>query len=154
MSGMLHAPFQSPAWYAAANLVERVESLGRHSPRSVNTELAQKRLQRWRSQRPFENASLFADRLAADELCEDDLLRLLGEPVDATAGRFAAPPAWLLELDRNLGDAEEEAARVETWRDTELAGFFDAIAPLIDHGRSSLARGVAALAGSGAELPF
>jgi type 2 lantibiotic biosynthesis protein LanM len=154
MSDMLCVPFQSPAWYAAANLVERVESLGRYSARSVNTELARKRLQRWRSQRPFEKDSLFADRLAADELCEDDLLRLLGEPVDATAGRFAAPPAWLFELDRNLGSAEEEAASVETWRETEWAGFFDAIAPLIDHGRSLIARGVAALAGSGVELPF
>jgi class II lanthipeptide synthase len=53
---------------------------------------------RWRSQPPFTNASVFAQRLAIDGIAEDEFLGLLGEPPGCIRARFPDPAPWLVNL--------------------------------------------------------
>jgi hypothetical protein len=47
----------------------------------MNTDHAERRIQHWRSQPPFETGSYFAQRLTTDGMIEDDLRYFLGEPI-------------------------------------------------------------------------
>src|SRR5215212_5511483 len=97
-----HPCFQDPTWYHAVTLTERLASLRTvqttRSHVAVAEDLAERRMQRWRSQRPFTTDSYFAQRLAIDGIAEDELLSLLGEPIETVRDRFPVPPAWLVEF--------------------------------------------------------
>src|SRR5690242_19707543 len=94
--------FQSVAWYHAVTLTERLATLRAVQcptwDRGVDAALATRRMQRWRAQAPFATGSVFAQRRAMDGMTEDELLCLLGEPMEAIRDRFPAPPPWLEEL--------------------------------------------------------
>lgn len=100
---MSHPAFQTPAWYQAITLTERIASLP-HGPAPVlklhsDTDLTGKRFQRWRSQAPFTVDSSFTQRLAIDGISEPIFRHLLGEPVEAIQQRLAQPPDWLTTLE-------------------------------------------------------
>ena len=93
----------NPCWYHAMTLMERLASL--QARRSVTkmeepceSELAARKLQEWKKQDAFSKGIIsFAQRLEADHLTEEDLLVLLGEPIEAVQQR-TPPPDWLLQL--------------------------------------------------------
>ncbi len=92
-------------WYRAATLTERLASWSMSNvvhllSESGGSAEAEKTLQRWKAQKPFDGSSFFADRLALDTLSEQDLLALLTEPVEALAKRLSsyAAPDWVTEL--------------------------------------------------------
>jgi len=82
---------QSPAWHRATTLAERAASLDCRRREADSDEmdhaLAARRLERWRSEPPFDDDACFAQRLAQDSLTEVDLRRLLGEPIEAVRDR-------------------------------------------------------------------
>src|SRR5690242_20670845 len=93
------ACLQKAQWYHAITLAERIASLRPEEMTASSPDLASnkqglKKLQRWKEQAPFEKGSLFADRLAMDNITEEDLLALLAEPIEALQERLAqtSPP--------------------------------------------------------------
>lgn len=151
-----------PAWCGALTLQERLQTL-KTTPSAVqgaaryDASLAAKRLERWQQQRPFDAQETFAERLASEHLSEDDLLRLLGEPITAVAERLATPPAWLEALTRattqptppvlQFGQGEEAGSPVR---------FLHLVEPLLSQGLQKVRAGLWVLArGTAAEhRPF
>jgi type 2 lantibiotic biosynthesis protein LanM len=81
-------------WFAALNVRER----GR-PPESV-TATEQSRL--WTNQPPFdERPALWEERLRVDGITDEDLRRLIDEPLASLASRIA-PPRWMHELEEAL----------------------------------------------------
>src|SRR5688572_3039125 len=60
---------------------------------------ADRRLDRWRRQRPFDRPELLARRLELDALSETDFASLLATPVEAFAPDSAAPPRWVAAVE-------------------------------------------------------
>ena len=92
----------NPCWYHAMTLMERKVSLqaqrsvpGREEP--YDCELATRRLQEWKKQDVEHKGINLAQRLEYDDLTEEDLLVLLGEPIEAVQQR-TQPPDWLVQL--------------------------------------------------------
>jgi len=106
--------FDETDWYRAATLSERASSLKRQGlSEETNGELAARRLERWRTQTPFQREELLRQRLATDGLTLEDLVALLGEPRESLRERAPAPMQWLAEL--------EEAFRAEPGSGPETA---------------------------------
>ena len=141
-----------PSWYRALTLTERLASLreDRQAARDVAVDAgrAERRLRRWRDQDPFSTDGFFARRLAADGMNEDDLRRLLGEPIEAVRDRSPAPPDWLARTGPGLFPARCRAdpRRPRTASGHPLAGFLEIIEPLISQGRDRLREGIEVLA--------
>src|SRR5687768_7261685 len=149
--------FQNPAWYHALTLTERIRSLSASSGKPAadgNIELAQRRLQRWRAQVPFNDPSLFAQRLALDGLTETVFLNLLGEPVEALPERFPAQPPWLAEVARAFLHSDHLPPPFpQTPPGQDLNGFLVIAQPLIEQGRDRVHRGLLALMREQPDLP-
>lgn len=83
---------EDSTWYRAMTLTERIASARALQRRTLelelNTELAGRRMQRWRSQPQFTSGSHFAQRLRMAGLTEDDSCYLLGEPIEAVRDHF------------------------------------------------------------------
>jgi hypothetical protein len=78
----------SPRWqnasrYSALSLTERLAALHKAANEiscdNSKKERALQRLQAWKTQKPFDQGTLFAERLATDGMTEDDLFILLAE---------------------------------------------------------------------------
>jgi type 2 lantibiotic biosynthesis protein LanM len=146
----------APAWYRALTLTERLAAPpARTENGEVNAALAQRRLERWRSQPPFGTGNCFVQRLAAEGLSEPDLIRILGEPVEALTLRLDSP-AWLSAIREafSLPATSSPAPLPDPMPGQESAEFLHAVEPLIRRGRDRLGREVTALAQAHAELPF
>jgi type 2 lantibiotic biosynthesis protein LanM len=61
----------------------------------ADRQIALERLQRWRSQIPFDEDGFFTRRLGRAGLDEDRLLALLGEPRESLAARLPERPEWM-----------------------------------------------------------
>lgn len=150
--------FQSSAWYKATTLTERIESLRAIQSTcpniEINTEFSQRQMQRWKSQSPFTNDSYFAQRLAIDGITEDEFLYILGEPTSAVQDRFPTPE-WLTEIASSFASPDLSSIPLpEELQNKEVAGFLDAIKPLISQGRDRLQQGVQSLIQTHPNLPF
>jgi hypothetical protein len=102
--------WQAPAWYHALSLTERLGSRQAETGdiSSTNRETEDKAVSRfraWKAQCPFEQGTLFAERLAGDSLSEEDLLSLLVEPMARVQARISAIPDWLAALMDAFTDA-------------------------------------------------
>ncbi len=152
--------FQSPCWYYANTLKERIASLYSPQPQKPNAEenpeLAKRRVHRWRSQRPFAIGSFFSQRLAMDGITENELLYLLGEPIEFVCARFPVPPGWLVEVAEAFSRAPSSGpiSPPEALCGGEMTGFLDVIEPLIRQGRDRLHQGIYALTQMHCERPF
>jgi len=166
---MNQAYFETPDWYEALTLDERSQSAGPAiatgvtdaAPVSaeppVNQELAQKRLQRWRAQTPFNNDVYFAERLRKNRLTESDFIGLLGEPSQRLRQRFQPAPAWLSELERLYTQwASRQSSRQSGGQEQEVEdlGFLFIAKPLILDGRARLRAGVEQLQQGHRHAPF
>lgn len=139
-------------WYRATTLVERLAGVADRRMVEDASRLASSRgrLQRWRSQPPFDDPDLFARRLAVDGLQEEDLLALLAEPVEALARRLAGESRWWVPLAAAWpeNDPMPRLSLPEPLGAEPLAGFLQGVAPLLEGARQGLRDGLAkALAG-------
>lgn len=129
------SPFESAEWYSAATLAERLAV-----PVSVSEqgEGARNALDWWRQQPPFDQDSLFAQRLEHDAIAEDDLLALLNEAPEEIKARLGATPSWLAMLAEAFSrDDGAPLPLPERLRGAQTAGFLVVVAPLL---RLALAR--------------
>lgn len=137
------------AWHRALTLAERSRLPRPVDGGSVITELAAKRLARWRGCEPFASeARLFHERLAQDGLTGDSvLLQLIAEQPDALARRCGEPPSWVQSITGTLA---------RSWPDTEIPlppgydkvpsrRFIEVLRPFIEDARARLRAGIAAL---------
>ena len=93
MTDFTEATFETRGWCRALELGERARTLGRHpAAGGADPERARRRLARWKAQEPFSGDGLFARRLALEELREEDLLALLGEPDESVGSRVEGQP--------------------------------------------------------------
>jgi type 2 lantibiotic biosynthesis protein LanM len=150
--------FQDASWFHAATMTERIASLRAAPyklPNKEDAKKAERRLQRWRSQSPFTAHSRFAQRLAMAGIREDEFREVLGEPIEAVRDRFAAP-GWLSEFAEAFYRAPESPSvpLPPELRDNDMAGFLDAIAPLIGQARGRLHKGVESLTRQHTFVPF
>ncbi len=152
--------FQSSDWYRAITLTERIASLleTQRNPLNVgvDADLAERRIRRWRSQAPFTTDSCFTQRLARDGIFEDEFRHLLGESIETIHNRFPIPPFWLAGLAEAFSrpPSSDSILIPEALRGKEMAGFLNAIEPLIHQARNRVHEGVQSLIEAGLALPF
>src|SRR5262245_27742857 len=153
---MVQPSFASAAWYRALTLRERLPAPPA-SPDGIppSPERARHRLDQWRAQPPFATDGYFPQRLTADGLGEDDLLHLLGESADSLRQRLE-PPDWLAELARAFatsgpGPLPPSAAAPGP---QPLAGFLEALQPLLQPAHDCLCRGCDSLLLPYPQAPF
>ncbi|MCC5661572.1 type 2 lantipeptide synthetase LanM family protein [Nostoc sp. XA010] len=151
--------FQTCNWYYAVTLSERIAGLNQvcqNTPNtSINAELAQRWMQRWKSQFPFTSDTNFTQRLAIDGITEEEFLYLLGEPIQAVQNRFSNCPNWLIEIAEAFVDfGSKKITLPEKLQGQEVAGFLDAIEPLISQGLAQLGQGIQTLIQTHHSLPF
>ncbi|MBV9709092.1 MAG: type 2 lantipeptide synthetase LanM, partial [Chloroflexi bacterium] len=155
--------WQNPTWYHALSLKERMISLRasthdasfatpRHDKGSA------RRLQTWKTQRPFDQGRLFADRLAIDGITEGDLRFLLAEPIAALQSRYlhtSSTPDWLATLVEAFEDYRIDGAMFQQMTTEQfLAPYLQPLLPLIRRGLDQLLAGIQALCQQHASPPF
>ena len=143
---MSHGSFERPDWYKAFSLAERASALHR-SPDSgsvADEALAERRLNRWRGQEPFPQDGFFIRRLALDDLTEDELRTLLGEPAETVRARAAETPDWLATLAEAFTQPASESFP-KTPSASPSMGFLHAVRPLLDRAYSQLLAGLRSL---------
>jgi type 2 lantibiotic biosynthesis protein LanM len=164
----LHSIFQRwqiPSWYSALSLTERIASLqvSQHdipSNTTHHTAKATRRLQAWKTQKPFEHGALFTDRLATNAITEDDLALLLADPIADLQSRHlhAFPiPAWLSALREAFEDYSVDEATdslLEMTSGQTLAPYLQPILPLIKRGVDRLHAGIGEICQQHTVLPF
>ncbi|MFL5349041.1 MAG: type 2 lanthipeptide synthetase LanM family protein [Hyalangium sp.] len=146
------------AWYQALTLAERIASLRAHPDSSgpVDMERAQRRLKRWREKPPLSDERLFTLRLSSLGITQDELLRLLGEPVEALRARVPVPPRWMLEVEEALSRPLSGPALPyppEVQRDPN-ARLLIAAEPFLRQGLERLQVGMTELASTAGAVPF
>lgn len=165
--------FQSADWYQALTLTERLRTLRERRlalPRTCQHEAlnvifdaqrAKRRLERWQSQSPFKKDKkddYFAQRLAMDGMTEEEFLDLLGEPPSVVRDRLSATPLWLTNLAQAFTSpiSSEAISRLcaKGLDGQKMAGFLNAIKPLLHQARHRVQEGVLALIEGQSALPF
>jgi type 2 lantibiotic biosynthesis protein LanM len=158
---VLHSAVQDPAWCQAMTLTERLallrsDQIGINSSQT-NSNLADQRCQRWRSQTPLVAESIFAKRLATNKMTSDEFLCLLGEPAEVIHQRLPHPPRWLTEIAQaysRTGTAIGGETLAQILPNKSVLGFLALIEPLIRRAHKGLHDGVQELVGKYPELPF
>ncbi|HEU4407282.1 MAG TPA: type 2 lanthipeptide synthetase LanM family protein [Polyangiaceae bacterium] len=144
------------AWCLALTLRERAALAPAADPAPLDGGRGARRVQRWRSQAPFDRDDGFARRLAADGLTEARLQALLGESAEDVRSRLAAPPAWLEGLTAPYAGARPGAPREpegEAGAPT-AADWLGLVEPLARPARERVREGARALARSCPAAPF
>lgn len=137
-------------WYKAITLDERVASLQTSHIsmclENVDTGLAERRLERWRSETPFaEDGSRLVERLAADGIREEELRYLLGEHSKNLRDRFVEQPTWLEELSQAFSEYSDTRSSLKNWEghfSRDASGLLQVIEPLIARARKRLYEGI------------
>src|SRR5262245_53846150 len=99
--------WQNPNWYRALTLAERAIERQYCKDRISavpGSEIAEQILQSWKAQRPFNQGSYFAQRLAMDSLTEDGFLTLLSETIHIGQEHTKNPPSWVEWLAASFDD--------------------------------------------------
>ena len=176
--------FQSPDWFQATTLTERIAAWrASGSPAAngeMNRELAERRCKRWQADAPFNKGSFFAQRLGQAAISAEDFKQMLGEPAAVVQRRLAASPEWLRKLERAYSiPADDESDREllqgrlaefvfanvapdktapeppeNSAHKEKVAGFLNFVRPLLRQGLAELRAGVAALAREFPQAPF
>ena len=151
--------FRSSSWYQALNLIERADSIKTENSNSkkFDINLAKQRKQKWRSQASFATDSDFAERLAADNITEEEFLCLLSQSDRSTQKRYSICPDWLKALEKTFSDfysVRKPAAYYSEYQSVKSLGFLTIVEPLIYQGCENLHQKVQTLAQRQADLPF
>ena len=139
--------------HAALSLAERAALAGRPAAAGA---AAHQRLERWRSQSPFDREDFLARRLVQtglDEarLDEEGFAALLGEPLESLAARVADTPEWVRDLEEAFRLADPGYSlpfSPEQLRGAETR-FLWLAAPLIQQAERRIAQAAAELAACG-----
>jgi type 2 lantibiotic biosynthesis protein LanM len=158
---------ESLAWYEAINLRERIESLRALPsplPGKIDAERTAQLLERWRTQAPFANETLFLQRLEMDGITEEELKYLLGETIESLRERWPIAPPWLQQLKEafsdksgvNRGSAKRlfASALLKGENKPDQWKLLFVIEPLLDRALDRLRAGIEAMIGEGRRLPF
>lgn len=146
--------FEEEDWYQSATLAERAVTLARTGePAVVNAALAARRLERWRSQAPFQKEEILRRRLAMDGLSLEDFTALLGESRRQVRERFPDAPAWLADLAEAFAAPREGAARLGT-EDARRAGVVLVVEPVVIRARERLRVAARRIVESRPDVPF
>src|SRR4051812_28178717 len=99
---MMDGTMTSPNWWRALTLRERLDPLAAERPEGPmeveRPDSAERRIQAWRSRRPFRSEEWFARRLALDGIDEVQFRILLGESEATLRDRVRESPPWLQRL--------------------------------------------------------
>src|ERR1019366_6037327 len=145
------------AWYRTLSLPDRIIT---HNPRLNQqhpiSELARKRLQRWKEQPALKNGENFAERLALGGLTEADLLALLAEPVEVLQERISTPLPWLEKLLLAFEHTHEfdALALPQEGFDPHHIAFLRIIQPLLHHPIQHIQTTIQQLCTTYASIPF
>ena len=107
---------------------------------------------------PVNADSHFARRLELDGINEDELLYLLGEPIEAVQERFPNEPQWLANLAQAFSHPKAYISGffppLEELQGQEIGLFLYAIKPLICQGCDRLHEGIKTISQIKSHLPF
>ena len=154
------AHVQDADWYRATTLRERIglrqKPNGQSQGDADNMELATPHLERWRSQPPFDKASLFPQRLTSYGITEKELCALLSEPPDSLCARFSDTPLWLRELLLAFASATELKTGLfnAELKTAPAGGFLKLVEPLLAHGLVEFRNSAAALSREFPDAPI
>ncbi|HSK76751.1 MAG TPA: DUF4135 domain-containing protein, partial [Thermoanaerobaculia bacterium] len=144
---------ESTDWFQALTLEERLRLGGSPAPCDPDTrQAAERRLETWKTQPPFNGNGLFARRLALDGLDEEALVRLLGESPERLRERQSGAPPWLRTLSAAYAAPPQPAPFV--WQQEATPAFLRIAEPLARAGLLRLRRAVRDLAAPLADPPF
>jgi type 2 lantibiotic biosynthesis protein LanM len=133
---------EPPGWHLAEPLIERIAALRSRYRDSTPTTLQitqrarpeSARAIRWREQFPFEDGPLFAQRLAASNIADDEFLCVTADEMPLPWASNA--PAWSRTVVdcylRPLSPGSYAQGELGNWND-DLAPFLPLVAPLVDH---------------------
>lgn len=148
------------AWYRALSLSERsgvgLPDADVPAP-AAEGYLADYRLQCWKTQLSVADESFFAQRLALDNLTENQLRYLLAEPVELLRQRLAQAPAWLICLDtafNQLSVSDLPDLNAESLKNHSVDGFLLAAAPIMEQAIKSFDARLKELTADTASLLF
>ena len=134
---------QSPDWYRALTLSERIEALQGHAPADSATSEAciHERLERWHAEFGHALDDYLSVCAALHGLSRNDLASCA--PIEAVRGRVAVPP-WLrsLELAFRAADSGSPIPFEEILGGAGTTGFLNLIEPLLRQARQRLRDGV------------
>jgi hypothetical protein len=150
---------RDPRWYRALSLAERLESRQAVSAPQTGEEadqceLAGMRMEQWNSQLAFARGVDFAERLAADNMTEDDLLALLGESAEAIQRRTPVM-SWMERLKSLFEDADvPDEAEWLTRLSTQKLSLLNSVDLFLQDGLQRLGESVSALVREYEQIPF
>ncbi|GCE30666.1 lanthionine synthetase [Dictyobacter alpinus] len=101
------------SWYRALTLNERwalwcADGKKKVAPDRLHADLAARKLSWWKDLPPFNQGNHFSERLAIDELTEEDLFYLLAEPIEAMRQRVSGDLIWLDKLMQSFTLEEKD----------------------------------------------
>jgi type 2 lantibiotic biosynthesis protein LanM len=137
---------QSPDWYKALTLRERIaalrSSLGHIDQEATPDKTAERRLKQWRAQPSFRNnQSLFAQRLASDGITEPELLHILGDSSFAVRDGPAVPEWWTEIRQPFSALATSQPLTFPKSDGDELLGLIYVVEPLLHRAIDRVRRG-------------
>jgi type 2 lantibiotic biosynthesis protein LanM len=144
-------------WYRTLSLPERIITYNpRLNQQHPISELAHKRLQRWKEQPALKHDENLAERLALDGLTEADLLALLAEPIEMLQDRIQTPLPWLEKLLLAFDDTQEFAdiALPQEGFDPHHMAFLRIIKPLLHHPIKHIQTTIQKLSTTYTHIPF
>ena len=134
---------KSVQWYRGLPLQERLTFLEKIS--TQDTSLGDRRLQRWRSQKPLANKKYYERKLFQEGLTEKELISILGESDQSLAERCSTPD-WLDKLIKSFTIEEISHVKIapaENLTDDRLnLGFLNLVKPLFSEAIADLKRGI------------
>src|SRR5262245_32642404 len=154
---MPHRHIPSERFFDALYLVERARSLVQSRIGACNglvdASVRQQRMERWRTQPPFDREMAFRKMLRTIGLSQDQFERLLGETPGALSSRFLEPPEWINEIVRIYSNWERAEGK-KTREIVESFGLLGVARPLVEDGLKRLQTRMESLAKSHRVLPF
>jgi type 2 lantibiotic biosynthesis protein LanM len=149
--------FHGASWYRALTIEERASSLrsarsksdrAENEPEPEQRELGRRELELLRSQSPLDRDEWFARYLAVRGVTEDELVEILGEPIENVAARSARPPDWLLEIERAYENDPRPIASLSPSLtiDATEARMLELVEPLVRRGLDRLHARIVVLA--------
>ena len=133
----------SAVWRRALTLTERLSELRGLQAKSripVDSTLAAETLALWRASSPLNQNSYFAQRLALDDITEEEFTLILGTPAERS--NKGEVPAWVARIAAAYSSLRKsDAATCEKWgevRNHPASVFLNLVEPLMTEARRTL----------------
>ncbi|MGH2508616.1 MAG: type 2 lanthipeptide synthetase LanM, partial [Ktedonobacteraceae bacterium] len=149
-----------PIWYKGLALSERLQALkaqGRAIPKLPQgaSEVADRRMQRWLAQEPFEENAIFAQRLAMDAIDAEEFRSLLVGEVEKLAEDCPLSPVWANTLEQAFSaHVSDQSMQVHALPEQGNRAFLAAFTPVITQHRAKLLVGIEILTQNYPAAPF